>query len=130
MYADVIEKKAVELLNSRNAIVLAPVISEIIREKKYLVAGSNPSPYNVRAALNGKGKICCNCKGFKFAKICKHSVAVAEKEGTLENLIANVKIAKRSAITYPNMERGAGRKGGQPRRLRVYQPSTPSGSSP
>ena len=59
--------------------------------------------------------------------LCSHSVAVAEKEGILPALIAGVKSAGRSTLTYPTKAGGAGRKGGVARRWRQYVPK-PGGS--
>eukprot|EP00795_Rhopilema_esculentum_P015816 gene15815-7125_t len=138
IYADVIERKAIELLNSKSTIVPVPSLGNDKGAKKYMVAGSKASSYKV--SKTAKGKVTCNCKGFKFASLCKHSVAVAEKEGTLATVIKNAKLARKSArstLTYPNERRRAGRKAHQPRRLSVYEqremnPSSyrPSNASP
>eukprot|EP00795_Rhopilema_esculentum_P011178 gene11178-20119_t len=92
IYANVIERKAIELLNSRSTIAPVPSLGNDKGAKKYMVAGSKASLYKV--FKTEKGKVTCNCKGFKFASICKHSVAVAEKEGTLATVIKNAKLAR------------------------------------
>ena len=57
--------------------------------------------------------------------MCSHSVAISEKEGSLSLLIGNVKKRQgknrsRSAISYPTLAKGAGRKCEQKRRERTY----------
>ena len=57
--------------------------------------------------------------------MCSDSVAVSEKEGSLSLHIGNVKKSQwknrsRSAISYPTLMKGTGRKGEQIRRERAY----------
>ena len=57
--------------------------------------------------------------------MCSHSLTIFEKEGSLSLHIENVKKGQvenrsRSAISYPTLAKGAGRKGGQKRRERAY----------
>ena len=90
LHADTIEKKALDLLNYPNAITLSPTLTENDKGKTYLVAGkSSKETYNV--SVLGNGIVKCNCRGFKFTKICSHSVAVSEKEDMLRNHVAKVK---------------------------------------
>ncbi|KAJ8047258.1 Serine/threonine-protein kinase TAO1 [Holothuria leucospilota] len=117
-FANVIEEKALEILNATNGVVVAPHLDFVENEKHFLVAGGSPEPYAVKIKKNNK--ITCNCKGFKYSGICRHAAAVAEKQNLLQSLISNVKISQRATITYPDEKKGAGRKGGQPRRSRVY----------
>ena len=49
--------------------------------KKYLVAGSQSIAHGVKVTANSK--ITYDSKGFKFIKLCSHSVAVTEKEDVL-----------------------------------------------
>ena len=58
----------------------------------------------------------------RFLNICSHSVAVAEQQGILKDLIKGVRIAYRSSLTYPQNDGGAGRKGGRKRKSRIYLP--------
>ena len=44
------------------------------------------------------GLVTCNCKGFQFVKICKHSAAVAEKEQVLKILISKSKASQRAKL--------------------------------
>ena len=105
-----IEKKAVVLLNTPESIVHYPTIDRNDGNKKYLVVGSQSIAHGVK--VTAKSKITCDCRGFKFIKLCSHSVAVAEKEGVLKDLVKSVKSSFRSAITYPSRAGGDGRKGG------------------
>ena len=115
LHAELIERKAIGILNAYNGIVSAPTMEHEDKVKKFLVAGGGT--YCVKIETKG---ISCTCKGFKFAKICSHTTAVAETENLLIDLISKVKLYARSSITYP-ANPGAGRKGGQRRRQRVYQ---------
>ena len=64
----------------------------------------------------------CNCRGYKFTKICSHSAAISEKEDILQSYVAKVKGCRsRAAITYPLNANGSGRKGGQRRREHSYK---------
>ena len=86
-----------------------PMIDRNDGNKKYLVAGPQSTALGVK--VTAKSKITCDCRG-KFIKLCSHSVAVAEKEGVLKDLVKSVKSSFRSAITYPSRAGGDGRKGG------------------
>ena len=130
LYADLLEKKAIALLNTPESIVLSPSVEPQDGNKSYLVAsaGGKPRPDFYTVKLSNKTKVVCNCKGYRFAKICSHAVAVAEKNGVLLELVKGVKISHRSALTYPNGSRGHGRKGRCNRRLRTYV-ATPSSNN-
>ena len=57
--------------------------------------------------------------------MCSHSVAISKKESCLSLDIRNVKKSlgknrSRSAISYPTLAKGAGKKGEQKRRERAY----------
>ena len=122
LYADLLEKKAIALLNTPESIVLSPSAEPQDGNKCYLVAsaGGKPRPDFYTVKLSNKAKVVCNCKGYRFAKICSHAVAVAEKNRVLLELVKGVKISHRSALTYPNGSRGHGRKGKCNRRFRNY----------
>ena len=85
-----------------------------------------PKIWNVHLGKNcytvkiKKSKVSCSCKGFRFVKICSHSVAVGEKENSLHELVKGIKVSRRSALTHPNVTGGAGRKGKCQRRSRIY----------
>ena len=125
LHADTIEKKALDLLNCPNTITLSPTLTENEGAKTYLVAGkSSKEAYNV--SVLGIGLVKCNCRGFKFTKLCSHSVAVSEKDDMLRNHVDKVKGSRsRSAITYPLNAKGSVRKGGQKHRQRLYHPEKP-----
>ena len=94
-YADLIEKGAVQLLNSPSAIVNAPSVFEQ-KSKHYLVAGKEKNPYDVK--LLSSGLVTCNCREFQFVKICKHSAAIAEKEQVLKILLSKSKASQRAKL--------------------------------
>ena len=104
MYAGAIERKAVELLNSKNAIVSEPSLSKDKRGNKYLVAGYKLTPYSVIKAVNGN--VTCNCKGFQFARICKHAVALARKSEHHADLLLPMPIKKEKLGGRPINRKG------------------------
>ena len=112
-HADLIEEKSLLLLNNPASISEFPSAEPVDEKvKKFMVAGKASEFYTVKVTL--KNKVSCDCKGFRFAKICSHSVAIAEKENLLPGLIKGVKISFRSSITYPVLlgeqeEKGAGK---------------------
>ena len=124
-YSDLLEKKALNLLNNPGAIVPSPTTA-IDLESERCFAGSatkcNPKFYSVSISKNNN--VVCTCRGFRFSRVCSHSVAVAEKSKVLEDHIKRAKISSRSAITYPTNPGGSGRKGKASRRNRSY--SAPS----
>ena len=110
-HADLIEEKALRLLNTPKAIVPSPTLNLLDNErKKYLVANQLNTNYTVAVLKSTSVK--CSCKDFRWLHLCSHSVAVTEKEGILPALIAGVKSAGRSTLTYPAKAGGAGRMGG------------------
>ena len=121
LHADNIEQKALDLLNDPSAISLSPSLLARNKEKVYLVAAkTNKEIHNV--IVNENGMVKCNCRGYKFTKICSHSVAISEKEDILRNHVAKVKGCRsRAAITYTLSAKGSGKKGGQKRRERSYK---------
>ena len=63
----------------------------------------------------------CNCKGYKFAKICSHSVAVADMEEHLEKLVTGGKSGFRKSLTYPLAENsGQEEKGPQKKSKKLH----------
>ena len=75
------------------------------------------------------GLVTCNCKGFQFVKICKHSAAAAEKDQVLKIFVSKSKASQRAKLQKQGS--GDGWKGHKDRRKREYSnaSSTPSKSS-
>ena len=122
LHADLINQKALKILNSSNAIVEVPSMEAETSAKRYFIAGKGLQPNSVK--VTSQKKVICSCPAFKYTKICSHSVAVAERHKILSHLLANVKISCRSSLTYPESAAGIGRKGEQRRRKRKYQDSS------
>ena len=79
LHANTIEQKALDLPNNPTAMSLSPIVLARNIENVYLVAGeTNKEIRNV--IVNENGMVKCNCRGFKFTKICSHSVAISEEE--------------------------------------------------
>ena len=108
-------------MNNPSAISLSPSLLTRNNEKVYFVAGkTNKEIHNV--IVNENGMVKCNCRGYKFTKICSHSVAISEKEDILQNHIAKAKRCRsRAAITYPLNAKNSGWKGCQKRRECCYK---------
>ena len=121
LHPEIIEKKALGLLNNPTPLVLLPCVIDEKKEKIYLAAGkTHPKTYSVTVSATSLVK--CSCKGFRYSSLCSHSVA--EKEGTLQVHIGKFKNSRsRASITYSIKADGAGRKGGQKRRERTYSSS-------
>ena len=45
-------------------------------------------------------------------------MAVADKEGVLQDLVKGVRVTYRASITYPENDKGAGRKGGKKKKIK------------
>ena len=122
LHADTIEqKKSLDLLNNPSAISLSPSLLARNNERVYLVAGKANKEIH-KVIVNENGMVKCNCRGYKFTKICSHSAAISEKEDILQSYVAKVKGCRsRAAITYPLNANGSGRKGGQRRREHSYK---------
>ena len=124
LHAETIEKKALGSLNNPTALFLSPSIVVEKKEKTYLGAGKT-HPETYRVTVSAISLLKCNCKGFSYSSLCSHSVAVAEKEGTLQIHIGKFKNSRsRASMTYPIKADGAGRKGGQKKRERTSSSST------
>ena len=127
LHCDLIERKALQLLNIPNAVVLEPTLIPQINGKIYLVAGKDIGNGPSKVRITGlQHRVHCSCKGFRFSNICAHSVAVAYKEDILATFVARVKQSRgsRSILTFPENAGGAGRKGKQNRRTRSYPVSS------
>ena len=94
------------------------------RKKIYLAAGkTHAETYCVTVSTTSLVK--CSCKGFRYSRLCSHSVAVAEKERILKIHIGKFKnFRSRASIKYPIKADSTGRKRGQKRRERTYPSST------
>ena len=124
LHAETIKKKALGLLNNSTALVLSPSVIVEKKEKIYLAVGKT-HPETYRVTVSATSLVKCSCKGFRYSNLCSHSVAVAEKEDILKIYIVKFKNSRsRASITYPIKADGAGRKGGQKRRERMYPSST------
>ena len=89
-YADIIERKALNLLNNPVAISRSPSIAVNNTERVYFVVGkSSIVPYKL--SVTEQGLVKCDCKGFRCLSLCSHSVAISEKEGSISLHIGNVK---------------------------------------
>ena len=129
LHAETIEKKAlgllnIGLLNNPTALFLSPSIVVEKKEKIYLAAGKT-HPETYRVTVSETSLVKCSCKGLRYSSLCSHSVAVAEKEGTLQIHIGKFKnSASRESVTYPIKANGAGRKRDQKRSERTCSSST------
>ena len=65
LYADLLEKKAIALLNKPKSIALSPSVELQDGNKSYLVAsaGGKPKPDFYIVKLSNKTEVLCNCKG-------------------------------------------------------------------
>ena len=114
-HSKLIEERALKIMNSPNGIAEKPALGDSTSDlREYLVASESKVVYNVKVT---KGtKVECNCKGFKFARMCSHSVAVAEKRRVLGHLIQDLSTGERSDLTFSSDRQGLGRKCGNKRR--------------
>ena len=88
------------------------------KTNKYQVASTKAKNKEVECTVN-KSYVSCRCPSFKFDSVCKHSIAVAEKVGILEQHIQfifkpSTKAGPRSALAEANVNKEvAGKKGGK-----------------
>ena len=115
--------KAIELINTSNAIVPAPGQDP---EARMVLSYSGKLPHMVTP--NKGGEFCCdlNCPNWKAMGICSHTVAVAEVNKKLQQFLSSRK--RKKGVNYTkllttSMPRGCGRKGGVAPRVR--KPSQP-----
>ena len=73
-----------------------------------------------------KNTLTCNCKGFEYACVCSHSVAVSERDSLLKEFLEQVKSNRRKGSMFysSNGSAGVGRKEQQQRMVRKYDSST------
>lgn len=129
-YANDIKEKALQLLNNPTCIVSAPRQTLTTSQKEFLVAKKDDEHYKVMVTRQAQEvvKVTCDCLGFKHIALCSHSVAVAETEGVLLDLIQQVKQGSRSSLTYKR-KAGTGRKISKARKKRVYRNAQGASSS-
>ena len=63
MHVSLIEKKALEILNSPESLVRHPTFDGDEKSKRYMVAKREGGFYTVKS--NAQFKVSCNCKGFR-----------------------------------------------------------------
>ena len=63
LHIDLIEKKAIRILNMPKALVHCPTFDEDVQSRKFMVAKEDGKYYSVSVMSNSK--IRCDCKGFK-----------------------------------------------------------------
>ena len=90
LHADIIEKKALDLLKNPVAISCSPSIAINNWEKVYLVAGKS-SKDSYKLTITEQGLVKCDCKSFRYLLLCSHSVAISVKECSLSLHIGNIK---------------------------------------
>lgn len=112
--------KAANLLHNKKNIAEAPGNHE-----GFLVASdSEPTPYFV--ATKGNGSCICQCKGFKSASLCSHSIAVADHTTQLDQFLSwfhsrgGPNITAAASATAPE---NTGKKPGQRSRVRQTRKS-------
>ena len=124
---DAVIQGALTLLNHPSAIQQKPTLQPS-NTKKYQVASTKAKNKEVECTVN-KSYVSCRCPSFKFDCVCKHSIAVADKVGILEQHIqfiskSSAKKRPRSALAEANLNKEvAGKKGGKNK-----YPYRPSGS--
>ena len=90
LYADIIERKALDLLNNPVAISRSPSTPVSNTEKAYFVFRKTLKvPYKL--TVTEQGLVKCNCKVFRYLSFCSHSVTISKKEGCLSLHIGNEK---------------------------------------
>ena len=110
--------KAIQLINTSNAIVPAPGQDP---EARMVLSYSGKLPHMVTP--NKGGEFCCdsNCPNWKAMGICLHTVAVAEVNKKLQQFLSSRKRKKGVNFTKlltTSMPKGRGQKGGVAPRLR------------
>ena len=120
-----IESKALRLLNLPRAISENPTLGYKDNDvKMFFVAGEKQEHYIV--AISKKKSFKCNYKGFQYAAVDSHCVAIAEWERLLREFVQQVnskrKKLKNSSCSSMDLL-GVGRKGQKQRRMRQYYSS-------
>ena len=116
---DAVIHGALTLLNHPSAIQQKPTLHPS-KTNKYQVASMEAKNKEVECTVNKSYRyVSCRCPSFKFDSVCKHSIAVAEKVGILEQHIQfiskpSTKAGPRSALAEANVNKEvAGKKGGK-----------------
>ena len=93
--------------------------------KTYFVAGEKQKKYYT-VVKSEKNTLNCNYKGFEYACICSHAVAVVERDRLLKKFLDQVKSNRRKGNKFcsSNYLASVGRKGQQQRRVRKYDSGT------
>lgn len=103
--------KAVELLNTKDAIVSAPGVAN----GKLVLSVSGKKPHLVTARKGGAFSCDSDCPNWKAMGICSHSVAVAEVSCKLSEFVdwykKSKKIPNLTKFAEATMPKGRGRKG-------------------
>ena len=127
LHASDIEKKALRLINMPRAITENPTLDINKNHKTYFVAGEKQQKYYtvVKSEKNTLNTL-TNYKGFEYACICSHSVAVAERDSLLKGFLEQVKSNRRKGNKFcsSNGLAGVDRNRQQQRRVRKYNSST------
>ena len=120
LHAEIIEKRALYLLNHPTALVLSPTTEATAEKKKSYLAAGRSTQETYKITISARSLLKCSCKGFRYSNICSNSVPVSEKERILNNHIAKFKSCRsRASFTYPIKPGGKCRKGGQKPRQRL-----------
>ena len=100
------------------AITENPIFDINKSRKTYFVAGEQQQKYYT-VVKSEKTTLKCNCKGFEYACVCSHTVAVAERDSLLKEFLEQVKSdwPKGNKFCSSNGLAGIGRKGQQQRRV-------------
>jgi len=118
--------KANRLLSMENGITSAPGID---KKARMVLSLTSEIPHFVRSRANGQYVCDATCAGWSSAKICGHTLAVAETNGELSDFLQwYVRSRMEPNITTLAMQglpSGRGKKGGKPKRKRS-RVSTPN----
>ena len=96
---DTIVQAAEALLNCKDAIQTMPSLTVTLR-KKFLVGAQNCKKGMYECAVYSD-HVTCACSCYKFKKLCKHSLSIAEKTGMIkEHLDFLRKTSRRKAPSF------------------------------
>ena len=114
-------KKAENLVNSKGHVLTAPWLSD--NKARLVKSNSSPHPHIVTTHKSNNRVYCCDdkCAMFKGFSLCSHVLAVAECNGDLKSFLDSVSgtcTPNLTAIANQGLPKGAGRKGGVPKRKR------------
>ena len=108
---------ALELLNHPTAISKKATI-DLSKNQRYEVASKKSKHGELECTVN-TSHVSCRCASYKYDSVCKHSIAVAEKVGILEQHLKQITKAsripgsgRRSSLVEANVNKNvAGKKG-------------------